>query len=307
MLRSIFAALSLVASSAIAADIRDCADCPALRLIPAGSFMMGAEAAETSREKLSAESAARERPMHRVAIARPFYMAAHETTVAAYRAFAEATLRDVDSGCIAAYDRATDAWRHDPARSWRDPGFPQGADHPVLCVSWHDAVAMADWLSARTGHRYRLPTEAEWEYAARAGTATARYWGDARDGACDHANVGDASAAAHYGWPADPERAFACDDEFIQTAPGGRFPANGFGLHDMLGNAWEWVTDCFHPTYDGAPTDGSAWVEPGCDRRVERGGGWSGRPNLVRAAARGGTPPEGRSRHIGFRLVREIE
>lgn len=314
MTANLIAAVALLIGADVAAappaPFRDCADCPLMRMIPAGSFEMGSTNAETERDGVPPATAAREQPRHRVTLARPFAISVYEITVREYAAFAVSGAA-VAPGCIAAYDRATDSWKAHPDRSWRDPGFLQSPDHPVLCVSWNDAVALTEWLSTRAARRYRLPTEAEWEYAARGGTTTARYWGDGREGACDFASVGDQAGARHYGWPMGADRIFACDDTFAHSAPVGRFQPNAFGLHDMLGNAWEWVADCFHDGYAGAgsaaPDNGAAWVDGLCDRRVERGGGWSGRPNLLRAAARGGTPPDNRSRHIGIRVARDSD
>ena len=287
-------------------EFRDCADCPDMAVIPAGSFIIGSGVDETTREGVAPESASRELPSHRVTISKAFALGKHEITLEQFAAFVAATNYAVQPGCLADYDLASDGWKLNTDKSWREPGFPQTAQHPAVCISWADAEAMTTWLSKRSAKTYRLPTEAEWEYAARAGTTTARYWGEGRDQACSQANVGDITAARHYGWSLASERSFACEDGFAHTAPVGRFTPNAFGLHDMLGNAWEWVADCFHHTYEGAPADGSAWVVGGCDRRVERGGGWSGRPSLVRAATRSATPPDVHSRHLGFRVARDI-
>jgi formylglycine-generating enzyme required for sulfatase activity len=173
---------------------------------------------------------------------------------------------------------------------WRNPGFEQSYYDPVVCVSWADARAYAAWLSQITGLRYRLPSEAEWEYAARAGTATARYWGDDMAQICTYANV--------------LEVGIQCADGHLNTAPVGTFRANAFGLFDMLGNVSEWTEDCWFPTHDGAPTDGGARSGSDCAQRVLRGGSWNADPWRVRAATRSGIAPGTRNAEIGFRVVR---
>jgi formylglycine-generating enzyme required for sulfatase activity len=191
-------------------------------------------------------------------------------------------------------------WVNQPGRSWRDPDFDQEDSHPAVCVSWQDAKAYVAWLAMKTGKPYRLLSESEWEYAARAGTRTSRYWGDDPDLACEYANVHDADTQARHRFPWE---AHACRDGHVETAPVGKFKANAFGLHDMLGNAWEWVEDCQSVNYIGAPADGSARVTDDCPRRVYRGGGWSG-PASVRAATRNSNPAGYRSQLLGFRVAR---
>jgi formylglycine-generating enzyme required for sulfatase activity len=272
--------------------------------VPAGSFVMGAPADELARENVGADYAAWEQPQHTVRIDRPFALARTEVTRAQYQAFLDAAGHADRGGCHAEFGSERAEFQRNDAKSWRDPGFPQAADHPVVCVNWHDAVAYAAWLSAKTGHRYRLPTEAEWEYAARAGTTTARHWGDGRAETCRFANGTDAATAAHFGW-SGADRVSPCADGFVFTAPVAAFAANAWGLHDMLGNAWEWTADCFHPSYVGAPADGSAWVEPDCPVKVFRGSGWLNSPIGLRSAARGRRPPDGRF-NVGFRVARDL-
>lgn len=140
-------------------------------------------------------------------------------------------------------------------------------------MSLEDAQAYAAWLSARTGKRYRVPSEAEWEYAARGGMSTSRYWGDDAAEVCQYGNISDAAAAeAHPDLRKEPTRLMACHDGYVYTAPVGKFAPNRFGLHDVIGNVWEWTADCYTPNFDGAPTDGSAWKKD-CERYVVKGGG----------------------------------
>jgi formylglycine-generating enzyme required for sulfatase activity len=174
-----------------------------------------------------------------------------------------------------------------------------GDDQPVVEVSWNDAVAYAEWLSRKPGQRFRLPTEAEWEYAARAGTRTARYWGDDPSGACRYANVYDRTgkAAFSFSWEAHD-----CDDGMAATAPVGRFQPNGFGLYDMLGNVWEWTCSAYDDKYAGG--EGRCADQTDGGPRVARGGSWDGVPRTVRSANRDWLAPGYRGFDLGFRLAR---
>jgi formylglycine-generating enzyme required for sulfatase activity len=171
-------------------------------------------------------------------------------------------------------------------------------------VSWDDATAYAKWLSQRTGKGYRLLTEAEWEYAARAGTATTRYWGDSRDVGCAYANGADQAARTQVRGAGDWHIA-DCQDRYGYTAPVGSYRPNAFGLHDMLGNLWEWTQDCWNGNYKGAPADGNAWATGDCELRSVRGGSWEDSPVAVRAAYRVGSPIEIRVFTRGFRVARD--
>jgi formylglycine-generating enzyme required for sulfatase activity len=174
----------------------------------------------------------------------------------------------------------------------------------VACVSWEDASAFVRWLSQKTGKGYRLLTEAEWEYAARAGTATTRFWGDAGNRSCGYANGADLTAEAQV--PDASNWAVAnCNDRYAYTAPVGSYRPNSFGLHDMLGNVWEWTQDCWNGNYSGAPTDGSAWAAGDCSQRMVCGGSWEDAPLGLRAAYRVGSPTVIRVYARGFRVARD--
>ncbi|HRF63460.1 MAG TPA: formylglycine-generating enzyme family protein [Candidatus Competibacter sp.] len=284
-----------------------CANAPGLGpemiVIEAGRFVMGSPANEPGRFE-------QEGPQREIVVVRPFAIARCETTVAEFRAFVEATGQvtqaEKGDGCYVVNEKGTDAEQRKD-RNWRNPGFPQTDAHPVVCVSWNDAVAYAEWLSRRTGQTYRLPTEAEWEYAARAGSAASRFWGDDPNAGCDEANAADQALKRRYPeykWPTA-----ACDDGTIYTASAGRFRRNAFGLSDMLGNVWEWVQDCYVDTLDSVPADGTAWEGPpgeNCARRVVRGGGWSSKPVLVRSASRNRPAPVEANFYLGFRLARAL-
>ena len=245
-------------------SFRDCPECPEMVVIPAGGFMMGAPARE-------AERTAWEAPQHRVSIRRNFALGRYEVSFAEWDACAR------DGGCP-----------HWP----NDMGWGRG-DHPVINVGWDDARAFALWLRAKTGQDYRLPSEAEWEYSARAGTTTPFHYGDRI--MPSEANYW---ATLRYGGPKGPFRA--------RTASVGSFSANGFGLHDVHGNVWEWVADCWNQSYSSAPSDGAAWTSGDCERRVLRGGSWIDRPGLLRSANRYMFPARGRYFMIGFRVARTL-
>ncbi len=286
---------------------RDCPSCPEMVVVPAGSFLMGSTDAETTPEGMDAEARAREQPVHQVTLSRPFAVGKFEITRAEYRAFAEATQRPAGAVCLT-WDQGKNLWQDVPGATWRDPGYPQTERDPVACVSYDDARDYAAWLSSRTHKTYRLINEAEWEYMARAGTRSSRYWGDDAATICQHANVSDQAAAeAHPGLREQQGRLVSCRDGYVYTAPVGQFGANPFGIYDVIGNVWEWVADCYSPTYVGAPADGSAWIVADCGRRVVRGGGWYARNWFNRAAARSREDPSSRMGTLGIRLVRELE
>ena len=268
---------------------RDCPECPEMVVVPAGSFQMGASV----REAGSGDS---ERPRHLVTIRNALAVGRHEVTRGQYAAFIKATRHRSEGSC---YIWIGAEWVNQPGRSWRDPDFAQNDEHPAVCVSWHDAKAYVAWLAAKTEKPYRLLSESEWEYAARGGTRTSRFWGDDPGLACEHANVHDSETqnARHFDWEAHD-----CRDGYAETAPVGRFKPNAFGLYDVLGNVWEWVEDCQTINYIGAPSDGSPRLSDDCPQRVYRGGGWSG-PASVRSATRNGNAPSYRSQLLGFRVA----
>lgn len=274
---------------------RDCPDCPEMVGIPAGEFEMGSPKNEDGRFKT-------EGPVHDVTIGKPFAISRTEVTVAEYRAFIEATGRTDPAECWA-YQDDTDKWIREPGKNWADPGFAQEDNSPVVCTSWDDAKDYAAWLAETTGAAYRLPSEAEWEYAARAGTDTVRHYGDDADEQCTYANGADITY--HEAIPKDPSYNRDCTDGYVRTSPVATFKPNQFGLYDMLGNAWEWTQDCAKDSYSGAPDDGSA-VGGGCGKVIIRGGSWGRNPDFLRSATRGRIDPEVRGVTGGIRVVREL-
>ena len=259
---------------------RDCAECPEMVVVPAGSFRMGSPSGEAGRDD-------DEGPTHRVEISKPFAIGRFEVTRGEYARFVSETGHSSGTAC---WTYEGGEWEERTGRNWRSPGFAQADSHPAVCVDWKDARSYVAWLSRKTGEAYRLLSESEWEYAARAGTTSSRYWGNASSSACRHANVYDRTGEDELSFPWSHHD---CRDGHGHTSSAGVFDPNGFGLHDMLGNVWEWVADCSNGSYAGAPADGSAWTSGDCSRRVLRGGSWGNGPWLcvprIAAGARPGS------------------
>jgi len=275
--------------------LADGSEGPQMISLPPGTFWMGSAGNETGR-------AGDEGPRHQAEILRPFAIGRYEVTVAQFRRFVESsgyrTDAEIDGGCY----YFAGGWESAPGRDWRaPPGFDQEPDHPVVCVSFNDAVAYARWLAQQTGSGYRLPTEAEWEYAARAGTDTSRPWGDDSDSACASANVADRTLKRRH--PGDwPEH--RCVDGHAYTAPVGSFGANAFGLHDVIGNVWEWTCSGYSDHYAGVEEQCSVGVQS--IPRVFRGGSWYNFPAWARSAARSAFAPGFRAAILGFRVARDL-
>jgi sulfatase modifying factor 1 len=293
--------------------------------VPAGEFLMGSdETPEQLARAYPQYDTARfgklgdEAPVHRVRITRAFYLGQFEVTVGQFRRFIAASGYVPESvadgtgayGYNPLYDPATsargDAFEgRNPKYSWQNPGFPQTDEHPVLNVTWNDAQALAQWLSKAEGKTYRLPTEAEWEYACRAGTRTRYHGGDSPDALRRIANVFDADAQAN--WPKWQAYALKSADGFAFTAPVGSFAPNAFGLYDMHGNAWEWVADWHGDDYYAqSPLDDPKGPADG-DVRVRRGGSWHTWAFYARASYRNWNSPTTRYTLVGMRLLREAD
>ena len=267
-----------------------------LVLIPAGEFMMGSPEGEEGR--LDNEK------QHRVRITKPFYLGMYEVTVGDFRRFADDTKykteAEKDGKGSFGWNETKGELELDPKYTWRNPGFKQDDGHPVVNVSWNDAVAYCAWLSKKEGRTYRLPTEAEWEYACRAGTTTRFYHGNAPEGLAKVGNVADAVFKAKL---PDWKWTIKASDGYVFTAPMGSFRPNAFGLYDMHGNAWEWCADWYGSDYYGkSPTDDPTGPTSR-SYRVLRGGGLSIGPTGCRSAFRCLLAPDGRSFVLGFRLA----
>ena len=271
---------------------------PEMVTIPAGSFMMGSPESEANRHE-------NEGPVHPVTIAYSFAVGKYEVTRGEFARFVSETGREIANICrvylgedIAPHSpiwRGA-AWRE--GRNWRNPGFTQTDDHPVVCVSWFDAKAYVEWLSEKTGDEYRLLSESEWEYVARGGTATARYWGESAEQQCRYANGADISSGIPWG--------LECDDGHARTAPVGGYGPNPYGAHDMMGNVLELVEDGWWTRYNGAPVDESARVYGGSYYKPIRGGSWRNSSNVLRSAYRRYQAAPIGSAWVGFRVARTL-
>jgi formylglycine-generating enzyme required for sulfatase activity len=263
-------ALALVNVARADQAFRDCTDCPEMVSIPAGSFVMGSPVSE--RDRGSGEI------QHQVTISKPFAVSKFEVTRKQFDQYIK------ESGDTKAKPCNT-------------------GDEAVGCISWNDAQGYVQWLKHKTGQPYRLLSEAEWEYAARAGTTTVYYWGNNPGQACRYANVKDEKwASTSRGFPT---MVFSCNDGYVGVAPVGKLTPNAFGLYDMLGNVWEWTQDCWNQDYNGAPSDGSAWETGDCNSHVLRGGAWGGEPLDVRVAERDWYGSSYRI-YYGIRVARDL-
>jgi formylglycine-generating enzyme required for sulfatase activity len=231
--------------------------------IPPGTFMMGStpeEVQDAVEQGVENKHVQHEMPRHQVTIEKGFWMGRTEVTNEQYRTFKP----DHDSGT---------AW-----------GFGLNADdQPAVYIRWREAERFCNWLRKRSGKPFDLPSEAQWEYACRAGTTTKRFWGDGVEEACEYANVFGPVAKKELDFP---WQGFECEDGYTVASPVASFKPNPFGLYDMLGNVWEWCKDGYYDGYEAAPADGSAWTEPASSYRIFRGGGWLFRPAYIRCAVR---------------------
>ncbi len=266
-------------------------------LIPAGEFMMGTPESETERHD--------DEQQHRVRITKPFYLGKHEVTVGQFRRFVTEVgyttepEKDGEGGYgYNATEKKSEG--RDPKYNWKDTGFAQTEEHPVVNITWNDATAFCQWLSRKEGKTYRLPTEAEWEYACRAGTSTKYHFGNDSEMLAQYGNVADASAKHTF----STGTTIAADDSYTFTAPVGRFKANPFGVHDMHGNLWEWCQDWYDKDYyAGSSTDDPGGPSSG-EYRIVRGGSWNFNAWDNRAGNRFRLAPDDRHLYYGFRLAR---
>lgn len=263
-------------------------------VIPPGRFLMGSPTTEAGR--FDDES-----PQHTVTVERPFAVSRAPITRGEYERFIRASHRQDTDGCAEMNNDGR--WVKTAGLSWQSPGFEQTRDHPVVCVAWDEAKGYAQWLSSRSGHAYRLLSEADFEYIARAGATTAFPWGPSERDICAHANSFDAAARrAHPDWPAAD-----CDDGYANTAPIYAFPSNAFGLYDATGNVFQWTADCYaEGGYALASASGATRDATTCTQRIIRGGSWLNGWRGLRAAMRDRDRPQDRYTNIGIRVAREL-
>lgn len=255
----------------VGAVFQDCSDCPSMIIVPAGSFVMGSPNAEAKRYK-------DESPQHKVTLAKSFAVGRFEVTFDQWAACL------ADGGCKG----------YEP----KDQGWGRGK-RPVININWNHVQSYIRWLRKKTGAPYRLLTESEWEYVARAGSRDAFWWGDTASH--DYANYGKESCCGGLAKGAD---------RWEKSAPVGQFPPNEFGLYDTHGNVAEWVEDCGHKSYEASPVDGSSWLNEGggnCQYRILRGGSWGIEPKFLRSASRGGSFLRIKNRNYGFRVARDLD
>ncbi|MBI3702101.1 MAG: SUMF1/EgtB/PvdO family nonheme iron enzyme [Afipia sp.] len=279
---------------------KECDGCPEMVVVPVGIFTMGSPSNEAGRDD-------NEGPQRQVTIGKAFAAGKFEVTLDQFAAFIKDAGYTPKIECNvylgSSRDRKTFNW--DVTNSWRD-GNKQTGSHPVTCIGWLDAKAYVEWLSRKTKMNYRLLTESEWEYAARAGTTSSYSFGDDKSNLCTYANIADQTyKRSSVGKNEDIEQ---CSDGYAFAAPVGKYLANAFGLYDMHGNVREWTEDCWNENYDGAPTDGTAWNSGTCSNRVQRGGNWNYDGGSSRSAARTYGLIQGSGYNfIGFRVARTLK
>lgn len=278
-------------------------------VVPAGTYLMGSMADDPRQAKAGVEQ-----PQHRVTIRYAFAVGKFEVTRDEYARFALQThLRDPD-GC---YVHEPPNWVKKRGLNWHMTPFPQTGRDPAVCVSWEEARAYTQWLSKKTGHSYRLLSEAEWEYVARAGTTTEAFWGDDEKRACEYGNGTDLTFLARFPpkakWEVpepnnpNPGRVLPCHDGYVFTAPVGSYKPNPFGLYDTASNVAQWTADCLVKSYEGAPTDGAARTDGNCAKRINRGGAWDSNPTGPRSAYRGwDNASVTRAVDLGLRVARDL-
>ncbi len=279
--------------------LADCDFCPELVVIPAGEFRMGTPLG------VPVDNETGEQPPVHMKIPKAFAIGRFEVTHGEFDVFAEDTNFEPTVRCRVWNDKLQ-RYDDDDNRSWKRPGVPARPkpEHPVSCVSWQDAKAYVAWLSEKTGVAFRLPTEAEWEYAARAGSDALYPWGNNPHQGCAWVNAYDLDSRERYplAWTH-----MACRDGHQGVAPVGSLKPNAFGLYDMLGNVWEFAEDCATKSHVGRPKDGRAWVwEGGCARIIQRGGGWMTSVARIRPGYHGDANATHRFDFGGFRVARDL-
>ncbi|MEQ8510417.1 MAG: SUMF1/EgtB/PvdO family nonheme iron enzyme [Rhodospirillaceae bacterium] len=285
---------------------KDCETCPVMIEVPPGSVTIGADQEEGRRWQMLDRMSANEGPRIEVVFASSFALGQMEVTYGQFAEFIEDTGYKIKPGC---FHLTSSGWSVQPKLNWQDPGFEVTDDHPVACVRRAAILAYINWLSKKTGQSYRLPSEAEYEYAARAGQTSATqatFWGEEWTNACSYQNGADLSFVPNvpdipYGQYAD------CDDGYVFTSPTASFAPNPFGFYDLAGNVSEWTADCYEETHQDIPRDGKPFSKRSCRAWVAKGGSWAGFPGLLRPATRLRILATTTGTGFGFRVARDIE
>ena len=240
----------------------------------------------------------REKPVHEVRIGYNFAVGKYEVTRGEFATFVTETNRDVDKYC---YASESSQWENQTDETMRDPGSSPPDRDPAACINWNDAQAYVDWMSRKTGEQYRLLSESEWEYMARAGSPSKYPFGSSENTLCEHGNGADQSTSLFW-------RNNSCSDGSGEgPVQVGSYKANKFGVYDTVGNVWEWVADCWHENYNNAPNGGSTWMSGGdCSRRLLRGGSWNSQPRVLRSSNRDWDRSKDRDKDNGFRIARTL-
>lgn len=277
----------------------DCRGCPEMIVAPSGTLTIGSPNDEEGRRD-------DEGPQRTVRVTKLLAVGRFEITRDQYQAFLDATGHPVRGMCVTDR-RKSGTWEPDPDTNFHDPGFAQAGNHPAACVSWFDAKAYIAWLNARTAGGYRLPSEAEWEYFARAGSTSAYPWGSDVDDGCPYMNGFDTTIVAQkgdlYGGETVPYA--TCSDDHLNTSPVGAYQPNAFGIFDTIGNLAEWTADCSSSSYEALVEDGTR-TEQDCQTRMVRGGSWGTQPRQLRSAERIRYAPDALDDSIGFRVVKDL-
>lgn len=273
---------------------RECDQCPEMVVMPPGQYFFGSPPDEPGRDN-------DEGPQVHVRLT-PFAVSRFEITRSEFSDFVTASGHKPITSCYIASENGR--WDPRADANWRAAGFAQDENHPVVCVSWTDANAYVHWLNSMVpGEPYRLLSESEWEYVARAGSATPFWWGTEQAEFCSFANGGDADARDIF---PDWTRAGDCSDGYAYTAPVGAYPENAYGVSDLVGNVWEWTADCYQASLSDQSADGKPIDVESCEKRVVRGGAWDFSALYLRTAYRGAWFPEQGFANFGFRVARDL-
>lgn len=278
-------------------EFRDCDECPIMVALPQASYLMG-DLSKTGRKN--------EQPVREIKIDKPISISKYPVTIAEFRLFITEsgykTEAELSQGCWNLRQDMSLGWVE--SDYWDNTRMNQTENHPVVCVSLNDAIAYTEWLSEKTKLRYRIPTEAEWEFSARAGSSKKYIFGDTAEGVCDAMNWSDDKMTIMWG---GTEELMVCDDGYLFTSPVGSFPPNNFGLYDIYGNVWEWTIDCYQDDMNAVIIGQRTHSNHGCNKHPLRGASFSASLKGTTASYRISDEPYNRTADYGFRIVRDMK